>query len=92
MDEPPCVSIVQRVVLQKDALGRNALDRVFVEMSSDGGHSLNEHETEMFLVRVNGELGRGGTARHIAAVFNKQREEGKPLALTRQEWYGVFAR
>ena len=68
-----------------------ALDHVFDELSSDG-EVLNEDEAERFLIKVNGQLGRGGTARHTAAIFRKKNEMGQVSSLNRKEWYGIFAR
>jgi len=69
----------------------SALDHVFDKLSSNGD-SLVEDEVESFLIKVNGQLGRGGTARHISAIFHKKSELGQPSSLSREEWYGIFAR
>lgn len=81
----------QRMINRFSPILRSALDLAFFKFSSDG-ESLTETEVETFLVMVNGQLGRGGTSRHTAAAFKRKIETAKPAILTRQDWYGVFAR
>lgn len=86
----------QRMINRFTPLLQFALDQVFEKFSSDG-ESLTEEEVEQFLLITNGELGRGGTYRHTQAMFQQKKEARSsissiPVALTREEWYGVFAR
>jgi hypothetical protein len=81
----------QRMIARFSPALKNSLDQVFDELSS-GGEVLTEAEMNKFLLKVNEQLGRGGTARHAAVVFNKRKEAFQPAVLSRQEWYGVFAR
>jgi hypothetical protein len=72
-----------------------ALDGVFDKYSSNG-LTLTQEEVNEFLVKTNGELGRGGTYRHTSYVLEKKAESSnsgnKFPGLTRYDWYGVFAR
>lgn len=76
---------------------RDALDQMFDYFcSGNDGESLSEDDVAKFLIRVNGQLGRGGTWHHTRAIFEKKREENSSVVLqvglNRQEWYEVFAR
>jgi len=81
----------QRMISRFTPLLRMALDQVFERFSSDG-ETLTEQNVAEFLIKANGELGRGGTWRYTRALFEKKVERSLPPALTRQDWYGVFAR
>jgi endonuclease/exonuclease/phosphatase family metal-dependent hydrolase/Ca2+-binding EF-hand superfamily protein len=82
----------QRMIDRFSPLLKSALDQVFENFSSDEGETLTEEEVAEFLMKTNGQVDRGGTSRHAAAVFNKKTEASKPAVLTRQDWYGIFAR
>jgi hypothetical protein len=69
-----------------------ALDQIFEKFSSDEGETLTKEEVAEFLMKINGQVDRGGTSRHAAAVFEKKTEALKSAVLTRQDWYGIFAR
>ena len=74
---------------------RDALDQIFdYYCTSDDGPSLSKEDVNKFLIRTNGQLGRGGTWRHTKVIFEKKREEGASISVTmnRQDWYGIFAR
>ncbi|KAL7549368.1 hypothetical protein ACHAWF_012639 [Thalassiosira exigua] len=75
----------ERMIERFTPLLRFALDKAFDSLSGNG-NNLTREEVEGFLIKTNGELGRGGTYRHTSAVFEKRAE------LTRRDWYGVFAR
>jgi hypothetical protein len=70
---------------------KGALDYVF-DKFSDGEETLTEEQVAEFLIKTNGQLGRGGMSRHTSAVFQKKVEASEPAVLTRQEWYSVFAK
>mmetsp|Transcript_22554 Transcript_22554/g.40703 ORF Transcript_22554/g.40703 Transcript_22554/m.40703 type:complete len:658 (-) Transcript_22554:513-2486(-) len=82
----------QRMISRFSPILLDALNFVFDEFSSDGGNSLTKEEVERFLIQTNGKLGRGGTSSHTSAVLQRKTDASKPAVLTRQEWYGVFAR
>mmetsp|Transcript_56687 Transcript_56687/g.111961 ORF Transcript_56687/g.111961 Transcript_56687/m.111961 type:complete len:652 (-) Transcript_56687:310-2265(-) len=81
----------QRMVDRFSPELKAGLDKVF-DFYSDSGEALTEDEVSKFLVKVNGKLGRGGTSRSSAAIFLKKRGSSEADVLTRQEWYGMFAR
>ncbi len=72
-----------------------ALDELFDKFSSNG-LTLTQEEVNEFLIKTNGELGRGGTYRHTSSILQKKAESSisgnVPAELTRNDWYGVFAR
>lgn len=82
----------QRMIGRFSPLLRDALDQVFDDFSGDDGEALTEDEVAKFLVKTNGQLGRGGTSQHTTALFKRKAEASQPTILTRQDWYGVFAR
>lgn len=82
----------QRMIARFTPVLQDALDYVFDKFSCDGGDTLTEEEVTKFLIKANGELGRGGTWRHTSAILKKKIESSEPAVLTRQEWYEVFAR
>jgi len=81
----------QTVIERFTPLLQEALDEVFDKFSSNG-NTLTQEEVNEFLIKTNGELGRGGTFRHTSTIFSNYREVSKPALMTRQDWYGVFAR
>jgi len=83
----------QRMIGRFSPILRNALDYVFDKYctSKDGG-CLSQDDAERFLIRVNGQLGRGGSWRHASAILERKREASMSVVLTRQDWYEVFAR
>mmetsp|Transcript_12417 Transcript_12417/g.36584 ORF Transcript_12417/g.36584 Transcript_12417/m.36584 type:complete len:660 (-) Transcript_12417:139-2118(-) len=83
---------VQRMIARFTPLLRDALDCVFDRLSSDGGETLSEEDAEKFLVVANGQLGRGGMWRQTASLFEIKTAALMRAALTRQEWYEMFAR
>lgn len=85
----------ERMISRFSCLLRDALDQIFdYYCTSDDGLSLSEEDVNKFLIRTNGQLGRGGTWRHTKVIFEKKREEGASISVTmnRQDWYGIFAR
>ena len=83
---------VQKMIERFTPLLRYSLDEVFGKFS-ENGESLTEEEVNRFLIKTNGELGRGGTFRHVTAILKKKNElKDTPAELTREDWYGVFAR
>ena len=82
----------QRMISRFTPILKSALDQLFDEFSGNGGETLSKEEVEKFLIKTNGQLGRGGTQRHTAAIFKKKTEASEIATLTRQEWYSVFAR
>mmetsp|Transcript_55862 Transcript_55862/g.62469 ORF Transcript_55862/g.62469 Transcript_55862/m.62469 type:complete len:910 (-) Transcript_55862:62-2791(-) len=82
----------QRMINRFSPLLRVALDLVFERFSGDGGKSLTEAEVSEFLIRTNGELGRGSTSRHTTDAFEKKVASSKQAVLNRYDWYGIFAR
>ena len=95
----------QKMIDRFSPILRNALDQIFNDFcSNNDGELLSEDDIATFLIKVNGQLGRGGTWRHTNEMFEKKREDNnaamktndvaiaKPLFLSRQDWYGVFAR
>ena len=82
----------EKMVERFTPLLQHALDEVFDKFSSDG-NVLTQEEVNTFLIKTNGELGRGGTFRHTSVIFQKNSESSSKSAhLTRQDWCGVFAR
>ena len=82
----------QRMIDRFSPLLQRALDHVFDKFSSDNGETLTEVEISKFLIKTNGQLGRGGTSLQAATLFKTKANDSKPMVLTRQEWYGIFAR
>ena len=83
---------VQHMVERFTPLLRYSLDEVFSKFSKND-ETLTEEEISRFLIKTNGELGRGGTFRHVTAILQKNRQlQGTSAELTRQDWYGIFAR
>mmetsp|Transcript_21531 Transcript_21531/g.46820 ORF Transcript_21531/g.46820 Transcript_21531/m.46820 type:complete len:808 (-) Transcript_21531:543-2966(-) len=86
---------VQKMIERFTPLLQCALDEVFDKFSSNGA-TLSQEEVNAFLIKTNGEVGRGGTFRHTSAIFEKKKMEtsssSKPAELTRSDWHGVFAR
>eukprot|EP00579_Thalassiosira_antarctica_P031360 CAMPEP_0202033350 /NCGR_PEP_ID=MMETSP0905-20130828/66003_1 /ASSEMBLY_ACC=CAM_ASM_000554 /TAXON_ID=420261 /ORGANISM="Thalassiosira antarctica, Strain CCMP982" /LENGTH=648 /DNA_ID=CAMNT_0048597251 /DNA_START=240 /DNA_END=2186 /DNA_ORIENTATION=+ len=83
---------VKKMIGRFTPLLQLALDEVFDKLSSNGD-TLTPEEVNGFLLKTNGELGRGGTFRHTSAVFQEKIESSKELVeLTRRDWYGIFAR
>jgi hypothetical protein len=76
---------VQMMVERFTPILRDAIDGVFNQFSSNGV-TMSQEEVNEFLLKTNDELGRGGMFRHTSVIF-----EGK-LELSRDDWYGVFAR
>jgi hypothetical protein len=72
---------------------RDTLDEVFHKFS-ENGKTLTKEEANEFLIKANGELGRGGTFRHVTAILEKKKNELEdyPAELTLDNWYEVFAR
>ena len=81
----------QRMIARFSPLLKTSLDHVFDQFSDDGD-TLTDDEVNEFLVAANGELGRGGTSRHTSAILEKKAKTSQPTVLTRDDWYGVFAR
>lgn len=82
----------QKMIERFTPLLQDALDAVFEKFSSNG-ETLTQEEVNEFLLKTNGQLGRGGTWRHTSFMFAKKMElSNEPVALTRDDWYGVFAR
>ena len=81
----------QRMITRFSPLLRTALDHVFDVFSSDGD-VLTDMEIDNFLIKVNGDLGRGGISRHTAGIFETKTKMSQPRVLCRDDWYGVFAR
>lgn len=82
----------QRMIARFSPLLKKSLDAVFDQFSDDGEY-LTEDEINAFLVKANGELGRGGVSRHTTDILEKKAEtSSQPACLTRDDWYGVFAR
>lgn len=53
---------------------------------------MTQNEVNAFLIKTNGELGRGGTFRHTSAIFERKLQEEREAELTIDDWYSVFAR
>jgi len=81
----------QRMIARFTPTLRNALDKVFCQFSSDG-ESLSQDELSQFLLKVNGQLDRGGTSRHAAEIFKRKIAKASEPVLNREDWYGVFAK
>ena len=82
---------VQKMIERFTPLLQRTLDEVFDKYSSNGD-TLTQEEVNEFLIKTNGELGRGGTFRHTSAIFKQIEASSKPAELSRRDWYGVFAR
>jgi len=83
---------VRKMIERFTPLLRHSLDEVFSQFSGND-ETLTEEEVNRFLIKTNGELGRGGTFRHVAAILEKKNElQDTPAELTREDWYGIFAR
>lgn len=76
---------VQKMKERFTPLLQKGVDAVFDNFSSNG-ETLTQDEVNDFLIKTNGELGRGGTYRHTTAMFQSKEE------LTRSDWHSVFAR
>jgi len=93
---------VRKMIDRFTPLFRRALDEVFDKLSSNDGDSLSQEEVNDFLIKTNGELGRGGTFRSASEIFRRKAEsrssdstnndEEPVVELTREDWYGIFAR
>jgi len=86
---------VQRMVERFTPVLLESLDFVFDKFasSSNGEEAvLSQVDVDKFLIRTNGEVGRGGMWRHTQAVFEEKEKAGEALALNRQNWYELFAR
>ena len=70
---------------------RDSLDELFYRLSSNGV-TMTRTEVNGFLIKTNGELGRGGMFRHISALFEQKLIKGSDAELTIDDWYSVFAR
>jgi hypothetical protein len=81
----------QRMIARFSPVLQGALDHGFIKFSN-GRETLTEEQVAKFLIKTNGQLGRGGTSRNTAAVFKKKTEASEPAVLTRQDWDSVFAR
>mmetsp|Transcript_31894 Transcript_31894/g.48523 ORF Transcript_31894/g.48523 Transcript_31894/m.48523 type:complete len:737 (-) Transcript_31894:28-2238(-) len=82
----------QKMIERFTPLLQDALDEVFDKFSSNGA-TLTQEEVNAFLLKTNGQLGRGGTYRHTSAMFEKKMDQStEPVELTRDDWYKVFAR
>ena len=71
-----------------------ALDFVFDQYSTNG-KMLTETQLENFLIKVNGQAGRGGLWRHAQVTWEQKQSssnDDQPNVLSRQEWYKLFAR
>jgi Ca2+-binding EF-hand superfamily protein/endonuclease/exonuclease/phosphatase family metal-dependent hydrolase len=84
---------VQKMIERFTPLLRDTLDEVFHKFS-ENGKTLTKEEANEFLIKANGELGRGGTFRHVTAILEKKKNELEdyPAELTLDNWYEVFAR
>uniref|UniRef100_A0A7S3QA10 EF-hand domain-containing protein n=1 Tax=Chaetoceros debilis TaxID=122233 RepID=A0A7S3QA10_9STRA len=82
---------VQKMIERFTPLLQRTLDEVFDKYSSNGD-TLTQEDVNNFLIKTNGELGRGGTFRHTSTIFKQIESSSKPAELTRRDWYGVFAR
>ena len=83
---------VQKMIERFTPLLRHSLDEVFSQFSGND-ETLSEEEVNKFLIKTNGELGRGGTFRHVTSILKKKNElQDTPAELTREDWYGIFAR
>jgi len=83
---------VKKMIERFTPLLRHSLDEVFSKFS-ENDETLTEEEVNRFLIKTNGELGRGGTFRHVTQVLKKKNKlQDTPAELTREDWYGVFAR
>ena len=82
---------VDKMIERFTPLLRHALDEVFSKFSGND-QTLTEQEVNQFLVKANGEIGRGGTWRHVTAILKKKEELQDTAELTRDDWYGIFAR
>jgi mRNA deadenylase 3'-5' endonuclease subunit Ccr4 len=84
----------QRMIGRFSPTLRDALDYVFDEFctSDDDSDILSEEDVAKFLIKVNGQLGRGGIWLYTTAIFEKKKDASMPAILTRQDWYGAFAR
>lgn len=76
---------VEIMIQRFTPLLKHALNVIFDKFSSNG-ISLTQNEINDFLIKTNGELGRGGTSRHCEDVLNKHG------SICRHDWLGVFAR
>ena len=76
---------VEIMIQRFTPLLKHALNVIFDKFSSNG-ISLTQNEVNDFLIKTNGELGRGGTSRHCEDVLNKHG------SICRHDWLGVFAR
>ena len=90
----------RRMIDRFTPLLRDALDHVFDIFSSDGGETLTEEQVAEFLVKANGQLGKGSMSRQADAIFKRKAAtsddddstDRAAIFLTRQDWYGIFAR
>jgi Ca2+-binding EF-hand superfamily protein/endonuclease/exonuclease/phosphatase family metal-dependent hydrolase len=84
----------ERMIGRFSPILRDALDYVFDEFctSDDDCDILSEEDVAKFLIKVNGQLGRGGMWLYTTAMFEKKKNASMPVILTRQDWYGAFAR
>lgn len=84
----------QKMIGRFSPILRDALDYVFDEFctSDDDCDILSEEDVAKFLIKVNGQLGRGGIWLYTTAMFEKKKDASMPAILTRQDWYGTFAR
>lgn len=83
---------VQKMIERFTPLLRHSLDEVFSRFS-ENDETLTQEEVNRFLIMTNGELGRGGTFRHVKEILDKKKKlQDNPAELTRADWYGVFAR
>ena len=82
---------VQKMIERFTPVLKNSIEEVFTKFSSTGD-AMTPDEVNRFLIKTNDDLGRGGMFRHTSAIFERKILEGKPVELSRDEWYGVFAR
>ena len=82
----------QRMVERFTPALLDGIDQVFDNYSTDGGISLTEDDVEQFLLKTNGQLGRGGTWRHTQTILDRKRSlSDLPAVLSREDFYSIFA-